>query len=777
MPRESAVLSCPQPGDDLWWNGFGLPILNGGPLTVLVDSTDLIVGGGFSGAPGSPATNVARWNGSTWSALGTGLLPPLWCNALVKWNGHLIAGCLDAYSLPGPLPIVYEYDGATWNPLGVMALYTNSVPQLNALAVYNGDLIAGGSFDHADGDSVGCVARWTGTRWQPLGANFPVGYALSLEVYNNHLVASGSFRNFDEVAQWNGITWSALGAGLQNSSGQPGIARALRALGGYLYASGDYGEVGRSGDVQFWGLPRWDGTSWSSLGVSSSVIESQSLGVFNGDLVASSGGNRFARWDGEWVSLEDHSYGDVTGLTQWGTDLVAVGDFGIMRLSGSTWSTNVADWVPGTMAGLASTGVAAVNWHGHLIVAGGGGAVGAQDHFVYTTGVESWDGSSWTSVGANQGYGNVSSMTVWNDQIVVGLAGRSIDGIYVHDIARWDGSAWGQFGAGLSDWPFAVAVYNGDLVALGSFSRSGTTAMSGAARWDGSAWQPLGSGFNTANYLVPNCALQYGPDLIAAGNFAVAGGVPASNIARWDGSAWHSFGGGLDGQGLALAVYGSDLVVGGAFTHAGGIPVGGVARWDGTSWSAMGKNAVEVQALGVIGGRLFAAGSFLCQDASEISTVALWNGQSWTLLGSGFSPGGFSFIEDWGGDLYVGGFFGWANGRSSFNIARWSGLGLVDVPRGGTALQLALRGPRPNPSSGEVVLEYELPTAARARLAIYDLSGRRVATVADGLLQAGFHAARWSGLDNGGRHCRAGVYLARLESATGVRTVKLIRMR
>src|SRR5262249_45664508 len=149
-------------------------------------------------------------------------------------------------------------------------------------------------FDHADGNSVGCVARWTGTQWQPLGANFPVGYVTSFEVYNNHLVASGSFSNFDEVAQWDGTTWSALGAGLQNSAGGTRIGSALRALGGYLYASG---EVASSGGVPFTGLPRWDGTSWSSLGVSSSVMDCQSLGVFNGDLVASSGGNRFARWD------------------------------------------------------------------------------------------------------------------------------------------------------------------------------------------------------------------------------------------------------------------------------------------------------------------------------------------------------------------------------------------------------------------------------------------------------------------------------------------------
>jgi hypothetical protein len=69
----------------------------------------------------------------------------------------------------------------------------------------------------------------------------------------------------------------------------------------------------------------------------------------------------------------------------------------------------------------------------------------------------------------------------------------------------------------------------------------------------------------------------------------------------------------------------------------------------------------------------------------------------------------------------------------------------------------------PNPFRGSVDLALRTATRSRARLAIYDLLGRRVRVLLDGDLPAGERHVRWDGAGASGERLPAGVYLARLE--------------
>ena len=53
----------------------------------------------------------------------------------------------------------------------------------------------------------------------------------------------------------------------------------------------------------------------------------------------------------------------------------------------------------------------------------------------------------------------------------------------------------------------------------------------------------------------------------------------------------------------------------------------------------------------------------------------------------------------------------------------------------------ALAGPAPNPASRRATIEYALPEPADVTIAVYDVLGRRVATLADGRAEAGRHRA------------------------------------
>ena len=70
----------------------------------------------------------------------------------------------------------------------------------------------------------------------------------------------------------------------------------------------------------------------------------------------------------------------------------------------------------------------------------------------------------------------------------------------------------------------------------------------------------------------------------------------------------------------------------------------------------------------------------------------------------------------------------------------------------------------PNPFNPHTTIPYALPAQGRARLAIYDVAGRLVSVLVDGLRPAGEHTAVWNGEDDAGRPAASGVYIARLQT-------------
>jgi hypothetical protein len=88
------------------------------------------------------------------------------------------------------------------------------------------------------------------------------------------------------------------------------------------------------------------------------------------------------------------------------------------------------------------------------------------------------------------------------------------------------------------------------------------------------------------------------------------------------------------------------------------------------------------------------------------------------------------------------------------------------VAAGGTSTSGGLSlAPSTNPARGGFQFRFTLDRAARVRLAIYDASGRPVATLAEGTQESGQHAVAWNGEESSGQRARAGVYFARLEAA------------
>jgi len=118
-----------------------------------------------------------------------------------------------------------------------------------------------------------------------------------------------------------------------------------------------------------------------------------------------------------------------------------------------------------------------------------------------------------------------------------------------------------------------------------------------------------------------------------------------------------------------------------------------------------------------------------------------------------------------------------AGNDCSVLMGAWSG-GCSIAP----ATELVLAGPRlessyPNPFNPATNIAFSLIRPQRVTLALYDIQGRLVTILADRTFERGSHSEPWDGRDAAGRDVPSGTYFARMATADGVQTSKLMLLR
>lgn len=101
----------------------------------------------------------------------------------------------------------------------------------------------------------------------------------------------------------------------------------------------------------------------------------------------------------------------------------------------------------------------------------------------------------------------------------------------------------------------------------------------------------------------------------------------------------------------------------------------------------------------------------------------------------------------------------------------------TDVAAGAPGRGVWLGAPAPNPARDGFTIAWSLPSEAEVSLAVYDLAGRRLATLASGRAAAGAHSARWNWTDEAGRSLAAGHYVVRLRVGGEVLSRSVVRIR
>lgn len=84
---------------------------------------------------------------------------------------------------------------------------------------------------------------------------------------------------------------------------------------------------------------------------------------------------------------------------------------------------------------------------------------------------------------------------------------------------------------------------------------------------------------------------------------------------------------------------------------------------------------------------------------------------------------------------------------------------------------------KPNPFMGETDFRFQIPDFSKVSLKIYDISGRMVKTLLNGVMDAGDHTVQWDARDNNGKRLTAGIYFYRLDAGNFCAIKKLILLK
>lgn len=546
----------------------------------------------------------------------------------------------------------------------------------NGLALY-----VGGRFTHIAGIAANGIAKWDGTTWSDLGTGFlsgnPDTTVNALQVFDDGsgpaLYVAGNLRDPNQpgmfgVMRWDGSQWSSVGAGMGSFVG--------RCLAVYDYGNGPELYVGGYSQS----ILRWNGGSWTALDPHFGLLSSNNPdpGIKAFQVFDSGSGPELFFTHNYLGAAGTLPNSGSTGITKFnGTNFVPVGWFATANITAMT----VFDDGGGEALYLAGP------------LDPNPGAQGFPFDSPLYYGVKKWDGSQLSDVGSVQSVVySVTALDVYIDpagggrRLYAGGLFPALGGTTARGIARWDGSTWSAVGDGLgSGYVYTLAKFNGRIYAGGSFGESGTKALNGVSVWDGASWSAFGSGDGVAGRIVDLAVHDdgTGPALYAAGDFKCAGDLGTLLVAKWNGTSWapladaHALyeGGRInalvsydDGSGSKLYMQGSGFILG-----VPGFP--SAMTWDGTSLSASSAPLSSDATGNVVYDPPGPEGPALYSCSSQALTVNRWDGTTTSVIGNANGLLGAMCVYDdgTGPKLVIGGQFTLISGLTISGSASWDG--------------------------------------------------------------------------------------------------------
>jgi hypothetical protein len=219
--------------------GFGFPLPTYYPFVQALTSynagggAELYLGGGFDGSQTVASKGIIRWDGLHWNTLGSGLAgiagqrPAV--NSLTVYDDGsgpalYVAG---SFATAGGItsPWIARWNGTTWSALG-----SGVNGQVIGMGVWDdgsgAKLYVSGTFTVAGGAPISKVAIWDGASWSAMSQP-PLTACYAMLPYDDGrgralfmgLSATVEGKLTHSVSRWDGSKWPALGGGVSGSFG------------------------------------------------------------------------------------------------------------------------------------------------------------------------------------------------------------------------------------------------------------------------------------------------------------------------------------------------------------------------------------------------------------------------------------------------------------------------------------------------------------------------------------------------------------------------------
>ena len=270
------------------------------------NANNIYVGGTFSMAGGVANTNrIARWNGLAWSTVGgvmtgTGVYAIHSSSTIDVYVGGAFSNVMNGASNVAVSNIA-KWSGSAWS-----ILKSGVGNEVYTIYAHSSGVYVGGYFTTAGGGTANRIAKWGGLNWSTIGGgcNGPVNAIYVIDA--NNIFVGGNFTTVDNpaisvnyIAKWNNNTnqWSALGNGCNN------YVQTIHALdSNNIFVGGNF-----NGDLSMNYIAKWNNntTEWSALengcnNIVRTIYGFNSSNVFVGGNFTSVGDismNRVAKWN------------------------------------------------------------------------------------------------------------------------------------------------------------------------------------------------------------------------------------------------------------------------------------------------------------------------------------------------------------------------------------------------------------------------------------------------------------------------------------------------
>ena len=330
-----------------------------------------------------------------------------------------------------------------------------------------------------------------------------------VDTMDNSLYAVGDFVQMGGkmvygVAKWDGIAWDSLGSGIREFEWFDGIQHVdyVTKYKNEIYISGAFYKCGRK---TIWGIARWNGTEWNDVGGSMKGYypSGGQMEVYNNELYL------IGKFD---------TIGNIPSK-------------GIAKWDGNTWTDLSQNFYQGCYNdGLFSL----IHYNNELYVGGNINCPFLGERLSKRV------GNTWVQVGPYiTGDARLNKLRIFQNNLYIGGYFFAQDGNLDNSFMYYNGNNFFPTAGGiLPSNVLDMIDYKNELYVCGQINYAGFQPMNRTAKWTGTQWVNTGivlqDNSNQLNTGQPECWIEYNNKLVIGGFFKAVNGVTASGIASID---------------------------------------------------------------------------------------------------------------------------------------------------------------------------------------------------------------------------------------------------